>query len=111
MFVPPEIRVFLESLDDPPLLMGLVLEHALRQSNAARGMIFDSVGVVRSAGYSAGDKISVWRALDRLLVESHGLEHSSKALFGVLDAPAWGLAGVLTGASGPLAASHRIRLS
>jgi DNA-binding protein Fis len=83
--------------------MGAVLEHALRQSRAARGLIFDRDGVVRSVGYSAGDRVSVWHALNRLLVESHGLERSSKALFGVLDAPAWGLAGVLTGAAGTLA--------
>jgi hypothetical protein len=99
----PEVRELLASLDDPQKLMGLILEHALLQSGAARGLIFHGKGVVRSVGYSAGDKVSVWRTLERLMLASDGLVQSSRAHFGALDAPAWGLAGTMSGASGSLA--------
>jgi hypothetical protein len=83
--------------------MGAMLEHALRQSGAARGVVFDGDGVVRSIGYSASDRSSVCRALGPLLLEPQRLVQSHHALFGVLDGPGWGLAGSVTGASGPLA--------
>jgi hypothetical protein len=103
--LPPEIRALLGSLDDPEKLLGFVLEHALLRSGAVRGLIFDGERVVRSFRYSQGDKIYVWRALERLLLESHGTVRSSKPFFGALgsDSPALGVAAALQGPSGSLA--------
>ncbi len=103
--LPPEIRALLGSLDDPEKLLGVVLEHALLQSGAARGLIFDRERVVRSVGYSHGGTVQVWRALDRLLLESNGVVRSSEPFFARL-APVerpLGMAGTLQGSSGCLA--------
>ena len=97
-----ELRVVLESLDEPDKLMGAVLDHALFQNGASRGLIFDRERVVRSVGYSAGDRVHVWRVLDCYLLESNGVVRASQPYFCALqqDQPAYGVAGALTGPCG-----------
>jgi hypothetical protein len=79
--LPPEIRALLGSLDDPEKLMGAVLEFALFRTGAVRGLIFDHERIVRSVGYRHDDKVGIWRALNRLLLESNGVVLSSEPLF------------------------------
>jgi hypothetical protein len=97
----------LGSLDDPEKLMGAILEHAVLRTGAVRGIIFDREKIVRSVGYSHGDRLRVWHALERLLLESNGVLLSSETHFDGLaldrDEPAFGAAGTLSGRSTNLA--------
>ena len=103
----PQVRAILQSMDDPEKLLGAVLDFVLFQTAAVRGLVCDREQIIRAVGYSHADKVRVWRMLESLLVESDGLLRSNQPFFASPASapdPVVGVAGVLTGRSGNLAA-------
>ena len=114
--VPKELRIVLQSLEEPEKLLGAVLDHALVSAGAVRGLLFDREQMVRAVNYSHNEKIAVWKSLERLLLESDGVLRTSEPFFAwpakaggtfsgapVSGAPVTGVAGVLVGPPGSLA--------
>ena len=104
--IPPELLSVLQCLDEPEKLLGAVLDHALVSSGAVRGLIFDHEQVVRAVNYSHNEKLTVWKTLEKLLLESDGIWRSTERFFAspaAGDTAVAGLAGVLTGPPGNLA--------
>jgi hypothetical protein len=114
--IPPAVRAVLQSLDDPEKLLGAILDHAVLQSGATRGLVFDHENVLRCVGYSHTEKLQVWRTLGGLLLDDPFVMQASERFFGALQpvvtsasgdrdgvAPAIGLASVLMGKNGTLA--------
>src|SRR6266404_3454864 len=114
MNCPPEVRAILLSLDDPEKLLAAVLEHAVIQMHAIRGLVFDQQKVIGAIGYDhLHDRNTAWQALAPLLTECYGVVVSRESHFtGALrDRDTWfspggawlGAAAVLTGRQGNLA--------
>ncbi|GEM_PF-5375566 len=93
--LPHAVRVLLESLDDPEKVMAAVLDHALLESGAVRGLIFDRRHLLRSVGFSPADRVAAWQSLEALLVEPGGVRHYAGARFTCIAGEAVGLAGAL----------------
>lgn len=103
----PRVRAILQSLDDPEKLLGAVLDLALFQTGAVRGLVCDREQVVRAVGYDHAGKMRVWRILKPFFVDCGGVLRSGRPFFAAAgvqaSGPVVGIAGVLTGTVGNLA--------
>src|SRR5258708_30793432 len=107
---PTESREIFLPLAAPARLLCRVLDHALRQAHATRGLIFDRQQVIRAVGYKQPEKIVAWRSLEGLLTECGGVTLCRSPFFGgelretsTAFALSTGAAGVLVGPPGNLA--------